>query len=483
MKIFFKNLLTILVMIIKVALIVLVFLSSYSFLNRIFYNKDIYDGRSFHSLPENSMDVIVLGSSHAQYSFIPHFFYEQTGLYSYVQATSCQPIEVSYQMLKESLKTQQPKAVILEVYTALPLRIVCEADSSYVIAEYQMTGEEKINTIKYLPEEKAKEYYNDFTNYHNNWRYIENIDDLKPKEENYGISSVDETFGYIYQEAPEYYPENWWPASVYDDSVNMDVELDDLDVESLNNIKKLCDDNDIELILYKTPIDSIDIENQSYLHKIWEWAKENDVSYIDFIAKGRDIEFYMWIHSDSFHAYINGAGMITTYLADLINEKNIEFNHVENQEITDLLINAGQNYTAEYIKSEYDPLKYLKVLKNSHGYVFLRYNISNYRMERDLYNLLLDLGIDNDFDERYPFFAIIKDGEIIKCDTEELNYSLDGHEIKIDSEKVMIDDETYAYDGSALSFVYTDYNFNNRVNKSIEYRGWTWDFGVPSYIR
>ena len=68
-------------------------------------------------------------------------------------------------MLKEGLKTQSPKAVILEVYTSMPLKSICADDSCYVRAEYEMTGEEKYETISYLPKDKAKQYYNDYLNY------------------------------------------------------------------------------------------------------------------------------------------------------------------------------------------------------------------------------------------------------------------------------------------------------------------------------
>ena len=48
------------------------FYFGYNFLSSKFRNPDVYYNDSFHNLPKDSMDVIVLGSSHAQYSFC-HF--------------------------------------------------------------------------------------------------------------------------------------------------------------------------------------------------------------------------------------------------------------------------------------------------------------------------------------------------------------------------------------------------------------------------
>lgn len=477
-----KSFLNILNIFVKITLVVVIVFCGYSYLSKVFYNKEVSHGESFHSLPENSMDAIVLGSSHAQFSFVPHFFYEQTGLYSYVLGTGCQPIEVSYQMLKEALKTQSPKVVFLEVYTALPLRIICEADSSYIIAEYQMTGEEKINTINYLPKEKAKQYYNDFLNYHNDWRYVESFDEIKPKNVLNKKHEIDSTFGYCFQYAPKYYPENWWPSAYYDVNENLDVKLDELDMESLINIKKICDENDIELILYKTPIDSMDIENQSYLHKIWEWADKENIKYIDFIAEGREKEFYMWIHSDSYHAYINGAGLITYDLSKLINDSDIKFNHKENPEITKLLIDTVPEYTYEYLAGEFDPMKYLRILSESHGYILLRYNYAGNEMNDDLYNMLLGLGVE-EFDTHKPYFAILKDGEIIESSTNTISSELEGKKITIDSDKISVDDNIYANDGSNLSFVYGTYDLGSLLNKSVDFRWRPWDFNTDIYVR
>ena len=483
MKTFLNSLLNIFKISFKIVLVLVIAYTSFSYLSRVFYNREVERELSFHSLPENTMDVIVLGSSHAEYSFVPHFFYQETGLYSYVLGTACQPLEVSYQMLRESLKTQNPKAVILEVYTAMPLRSICEDDSCYVLGEYQMTGEEKYNTINYLPKEKAKTYYNDFINYHNDWKTTRTLNIFKP--ENMLKTKGDdfsEDFGYIFKYAPFDLPEKWYPAQVHDSSENLDVKLDELDLESLNNIKKLCDEENIQLILYKTPIDGIDIENQSYLHKVWEWAEDNNVPYYDFVAKGHDLGFYMWIHSDSFHCYVNGAGLITENLASFVNDLNIDFNHQENQRITEKLIGRGQFMLGDYISGEMDPLKYLKLMDNFNGYVFFRYNPTAYKVDDELLDLLSKMGFKDKFDPNKPFFAILKDNELLVYDTNPFEHEIDNHKITISYDGITIDDVAYINADCKMSLVYSDYNFIAKVNKVIEYRGKVWQYDVQSYI-
>ena len=48
------------------------------------------EGDFFKNLPENTLDVLCLGSSHMQFAFNPAIFYAKTGLYSYVMGSACQ---------------------------------------------------------------------------------------------------------------------------------------------------------------------------------------------------------------------------------------------------------------------------------------------------------------------------------------------------------------------------------------------------------
>ena len=153
------------------ALAVFLFCGSYYVLSDSFPNDgDNGDGVGFHNLPKNSLDVLVIGSSHAQYSFNPAFFYQDTGLYSYVLGSACQPLNISYRMLKEALKTQKPKAVIQEVFTAMPLKETCEGISCLIIPSFMMTGQERYDTIKSLPQDKQDLYLNPFIATHNEWK-------------------------------------------------------------------------------------------------------------------------------------------------------------------------------------------------------------------------------------------------------------------------------------------------------------------------
>ncbi len=64
--------------------------------------------------PKNSVDVLVLGSSLAYCDIVPAVLYEKTGLTSFVMAGPEQTFPVTYRYLKQALKTQSPRFVMVE---------------------------------------------------------------------------------------------------------------------------------------------------------------------------------------------------------------------------------------------------------------------------------------------------------------------------------------------------------------------------------
>jgi hypothetical protein len=100
------------------ALIVLLLFSRFSEVFRFKYGDGIAELDLFYSLPDDSVDVLVLGSSHAFENINPAFLYKKYGMAAYDLCGGVQPFWSTYHFLIEALKTQQPRLIVLEAYCA-----------------------------------------------------------------------------------------------------------------------------------------------------------------------------------------------------------------------------------------------------------------------------------------------------------------------------------------------------------------------------
>ena len=104
----------------KKVLIVLLFVVSVFSFNSIdnilsFKFKDgIIQPRNLYKHKNNSIDVLILGSSHAYMDINTQTLFDDYGIASYIFGGSVQTFWNSYYYLRETLKTQKPKLVVLE---------------------------------------------------------------------------------------------------------------------------------------------------------------------------------------------------------------------------------------------------------------------------------------------------------------------------------------------------------------------------------
>lgn len=462
---------------IKLALVILLVIGSFVYLEKAFANKEIDRADGFHALPENSLDIGVLGSSHSQYSFIPNYLYNDLGLYSYVLGTPCQPLPVSYELLKEIYKTQNPKLIVLEVYTAMPLSAACGGDNCYVAAAYQATGEEKDNILSMLPEEKANSYRNEFINNHNNWRNIQTLEELTPLELP-PLESTSNSFGYI-DAYPSFPVDNYWSPLRYDSDI--EVELKEKDQKALDGILNLCKEHGSELLLYKTPVDGITQEDQSYLHKVWEWVDNNNIKHISFIDLADELGYHMQTHTNSGHAYINGASIISNYLSDYIKDNYLDiFIHKQNNTI-DI---KHENMTYEYLKGssmvEYNPLVYLNRVAKYKGVIVIRYNRWAGTMSNELINKFDSIGLPEGFSNN-SYYAIYVDGKPVIESIEPFEKEVNGRLIKVDTDHVYLEGtEIENWTGAPMSITIFNNKIDNWFIKRINTQT-NWEFGYTFY--
>ncbi len=153
------------------------------YVNSVFAFKDgdgIYSYKKFYELENNTVDVLVLGSSHAFESVNTGMLWQEHGISSFILGGSIQPIYNAYYALKETLKTQSPSLIILEAYTLTKTEEYSD-DIRIIKNTYGMKwSRNKIDAIKTsAPKERWLEFMFGYIQYHTRYTSLSKADFVK----------------------------------------------------------------------------------------------------------------------------------------------------------------------------------------------------------------------------------------------------------------------------------------------------------------
>lgn len=151
--------------------------------NKIFkvkYADGIYSMTKYYELDKNTVDVILLGSSHCFENFNTGTLWDEFGMASYLLCGSFQPLWNTYYYLKEGLKTQTPKVIVLEGYMTKMEEDYMD-DSRIIKNNYGMKM--SLNKIKAIaestPRENWPEFMLEYEQYHNRYKELSASDFMK----------------------------------------------------------------------------------------------------------------------------------------------------------------------------------------------------------------------------------------------------------------------------------------------------------------
>ena len=298
----------------KVILFLVIFLIILSVLWRILIRKgdgfgsDVY---SFYNLEDNSLDIIFFGSSHCYSTFSPDVIEERTGLKSYNFSTQQQPINISYHFMVEALKTQKPKYFVLETRMfGVDDEYMEEGVVRDALDKMKMSPNkiEAINESVEKPEDRTSYYFN-IIKYHSRFMEIgieEIINAIKGK-------SVDNNGFVGLPSGKDVYIDN---TNVL--SITETTDLSNKNLQFLNKIIDLCKQNNITLILAKSPC-ILSEEDQKHYNKVKEIAKENNIQYVDYNTMFDELNFtFPEDFYDYGHLSKSGAEKVTTNFSNFI---------------------------------------------------------------------------------------------------------------------------------------------------------------------
>lgn len=125
--------------------------------------------KGFYREPENSLDFVFVGSSQLYAHVAPAVLYRDYGITSYDFAANEQPLWISYYYIKEALKHQQPKAVVLEVFTIYGDDYEEEGVNHVNLDDLPWSINKVHAILDGVPKELQYSYFFELAKYHSTW--------------------------------------------------------------------------------------------------------------------------------------------------------------------------------------------------------------------------------------------------------------------------------------------------------------------------
>lgn len=234
---------------IKICLIFAVSLFLFLTLNLLFMPKYIEsdnDGRITAEFEREKLnnDVLIVGSSVVYSAVNPIVLWDLYGMASFDRATSSQPTWTSYYLIKDAVESTNPKFIALDVSFMRYEDDYAEEPSNRKAFDGMRISRTKFEAIEAAKsaDEEAIDYIVPLFRFHSRWQYLKG-EDWKYL---YYKPTVSHN-GYLFSDTVE-------PAFGERSSEGLfEVRLSDRNAEYLEKIIKLCADNGIQLLLFKTP--------------------------------------------------------------------------------------------------------------------------------------------------------------------------------------------------------------------------------------
>jgi len=296
---------------VKAAAFVLVFLMLFQIATYIFRTKRFaFSVGPIYDLPKDSIDVLLLGSSHMNTAISPLDLWHEYGITAFNAAIGDQTLPATYFELRELLKVQRPKVIVLEAfYIHKPNMMTSSGEERlhWLVDNVPASPgiSEAIQTL--IQKDDKTEYYLNFYTFHNRWQELTK-EDFQPVESYNLGADIDLYAEHTALEAPEI---------IRQDEI---MEPPSLPQEYLHKIIALCRDENIPLVLMASPF-SASADMQAQLNFVNQVADEEDIPYLNFLYLLNDVNFDFtqdmaeWSHMNYF-----GVQKVTSYLGRYLQE-------------------------------------------------------------------------------------------------------------------------------------------------------------------
>ena len=301
---------------------------------------------------ETDHDVIFIGDCEVYENFSPITLYEEYGITSYIRGSAQQLIWQSYYLLEETFEIEKPKVVVFNVLSMKYSEPQNEAYNRMMLDGMKMSSS-KIGAINasMTEDESFLSYIFPLLRYHSR------ISELTEEDFRYIFErDIVSHNGYLMRTDIEAMTQLPTPSPL------ADYTISETCFDYLDRMKELCDKNDCELILIKSP--------SLYPHWYEEWdeqiekyADENGLVYINYIDTMDEMGIDMSVdtYDGGLHLNLYGAEKLSLEFGRMLKE-NYDLADHRGDETYDKVYN-------EKIKAYYDMIDAQQKELEEYGYL------------------------------------------------------------------------------------------------------------------
>ena len=221
-----------------------------------------------YSTPKNTMDLVFVGSSHCYGGVDVDYFWSNYGIAAFDMCCSGQDKDSAYHQLKELLKTQSPKLVVVEAYAFLFERQehIGNAYRNMLSMDFSKNSNDLIR--KYVEKENQLDYLLRWPIVHTRYKELQKYDFVQYEPSVFGR-------GHTY---------NFHTEQVgFDQNIFFEpaiTEISDHNKEWIDELKELSDKEGFDLMFVQIPSD-VSSEQQAILNGCEQYMNLLGIDYLD----------------------------------------------------------------------------------------------------------------------------------------------------------------------------------------------------------
>lgn len=317
---------------VKMIIFIAIFIGIFLGMSKVFLakNENMYNYINFSNQPKNSIDILVLGSSHSMDGIdaqsLDNILLDKYGISAKtfnMSITGMRMEQMGYRWI-EALKTQRPSVLILETFSCSLQGAGTDENINRWTMDYMPISKEKMTYIgEEIEENLQTSFLVPFIKYHSRWRDL--------TKEDWEILSREKTFdksinqGFVAPHKPEFEGET-------DDYFEQDFSkikevtaLPEAYQDIIEEIIKTCREIDCQILFlcipYKVQVDVNSIELVKYNNYLEEVYVNNEDIHIYDMQKMTKLLGWGYEHmTDEGHVNDYGREVVNDKLAEKIND-------------------------------------------------------------------------------------------------------------------------------------------------------------------